>query len=280
VLDGAPVGKWIAYKDSFDAYVEKWEQIEIEIKRSGKKGIEIVLRGCHTKLILAALPLILTLVGCELATQPLKTTPTKSEYPSPMVVTGQSVQELEQRYADLKPLSYSNISLAAELDQENRRLLSALQTKGTLTSQEEELKHRLSTLMGEKGQQNFEELMRLKPTGRWFNASELDRAGHRAAFIILQHGDISRVLDLVPDIKTAAENGLLSKQQYALFADRVAVVKGEPQEFGSQASCVNGEPVFPPVREPATVNQRRKAIGMSKTLEEYQREIIDLKMCK
>jgi hypothetical protein len=159
-------------------------------------------------------------------------------------------------------------------------LLSALQTKGTLTSQEEELKHRLSTLMGEKGQQNFEELMKLKPTGRWFNASELDRAGHRAAFIILQHGDISRVLDLVPDIKTAAENGLLSKQQYALFADRVAVVKGEPQEFGSQASCVNGEPVFPPVREPATVNQRRKAIGMSKTLEEYQREIIDLKMCK
>ena len=239
-----------------------------------------MLRDRHIKLILVALPLIPTLVGCELASKPLKTSPAKSEYQSPTVVTSQSVQDLEQRYADLKPLNYSNISLAAGLDQENRRLLAVLQNKATLTSQEDDLKYRLLTLMEKRGQQNFEELMKLKPIGRWFNSGELDRAGHQAAFIILQHGDISKVLDLVPEIKTAAENGLLSRQQYALFADRVAVVRGEPQEFGSQANCVNGEPIFPPVRDPIGVNQRRQEVGMSKTLEEYQQEIIDLKMCK
>ncbi len=277
---GPPVGKWIAYKDTFDALQEKWEHGDIKALTNGKRGIEIVLRDRHIKLPLVALLLIPSLVGCELVSKPSKTSATNTEHPPPTVVTSQSVQELEQRYADLKPLNHANISSAAELDQENRRLLAALQTRGTLTSQEEDLKGRLALLMAKRGSQNFEELMKLKPTGRWFNASELDRAGHRAAFIILQHGDISKVLDLVPDIKTAAENGLLSKQQYALFADRVAVVKGEPQEFGSQATCVNGEPVFPPVRDPARVNQRRKEIGMSKTLEEYQRELIDLKMCR
>jgi hypothetical protein len=231
------------------------------------------------KLVLVALPLIPTLVGCELAPKPLITNPPKSEHQSTTVASSQSVQDLEQRYADLKTLTYSNISIAAGLDQENRRLLSTLQRKGQLTSEEDTLKDRLLFLMEKRGQQNFDELMKLKPIGRWFNATELDHAGHRAAFIILQHGDISRVLDLVPEIKTAAESGLLSMQQYALLADRVAVVRGEPQEFGSQANCVNGEPIFPPVREPGGVNQRRKEVGMSKTLEEYQKEIIDRKMC-
>jgi hypothetical protein len=117
------------------------------------------------------------------------------------------VQELEQRYADLKPLNHANISSAAELDQENRRLLAALQTRGTLTSQEEDLKGRLALLMAKRGSQNFEELMKLKPTGRWFNASELDRAGHRAAFIILQHAIFRRFSILFPTSRLRPKTG-------------------------------------------------------------------------
>lgn len=245
-----------------------------------QKRIEILLRANPLKLLLVPLLLIPTLVGCGVAPPPSQESRTQSEKQPSNVASVQSVQELEQRYADLTTLNLSNISKAAELDQKNRSLLASLQNKGTLTKDEEALKGRLLVLMGNRGQQNFEELMELKPMGRWFNSNELDPAGHRAAFIILQHGDISKVLDLVPEIKAAAESGLLSKQQYALFADRVAVVRGEPQEFGSQVNCVNGEPIFPPVRDPNEINQRRKEVGMSKTLEEYQQEITDLKMCK
>lgn len=234
----------------------------------------------HFKLLVAIVPLFSALVGCEMAPNRLKASPSQSEYEASKNATIEAVEDLEQRYAQLGTLTPGTISVAAELDQENRRLLAVLQTKGTLSSAEEALKGRLLVLMAERGQQNFEELMKLKPSGRWFNARELDPAGHHAAFIILQHGDISKVLDLVPEIKDAADSGLISQQKYALFADRVAVVRGEPQEFGSQAFCVNGEPVFPPIKDPSGVDQRRKELGMSKTLKEYQQELIDRKMCQ
>lgn len=234
----------------------------------------------HFKLIVAIVPLFSALVGCEMAPNPLKASPSQSEYEESKKATIEAVEKLEQRYAQLGTLTRSTITVAAELDQENRRLLAALQTKETLSSAEEVLKGRLLALTENRGQQNFEELMELKPNGRWFNVRELDPAGHRAAFILLQHGDISKALNLVPEIKDAANDGLLSKQQYALFADRVAVVKGEPQEFGSQAICLNGEPVFPPIRDPDGVNQRRKEVGMTKSLKEYQRELSDRKMCE
>lgn len=90
-----------------------------------------------------------------------------------------------------------------------------------------------------------------------------------AVFLVLQHAphDIQKMY--VDSVRLAAERGDISKSNYAMFIDRVAVVDGQEQIYGTQIIYDDdGNPVLAPLRDPGNVNERRREAGLG-PIEDY-----------
>lgn len=63
--------------------------------------------------------------------------------------------------------------------------------------------------------------------------------------------------------------------------DRLAVAEGRPQRFGTQVVCVDGKQVvdWPNIEDPDNVEERRRAMGFTTTLSEYQALFADYPPC-
>ena len=86
----------------------------------------------------------------------------------------------------------------------------------------------------------------------------------RAAWLLVQHADADTALQaqVLPLMERAVANGDANAQDYALLADRVAVARGQPQIYGSQARLDSGRFVFDPIADSAHVDERRAKLGL------------------
>jgi hypothetical protein len=66
-----------------------------------------------------------------------------------------------------------------------------------------------------------------------------------------------------------AKAGEVRGSDYALLYDRTALADGRPQRYGSQLGCDGGKLGFLRMEDPAGVDARRKAVGLTETLAEY-----------
>jgi hypothetical protein len=99
----------------------------------------------------------------------------------------------------------------------------------------------------------------------WPGRHALGEDGARAAFLILQHAighpDLQRrglalMLDAIPQ-------GQANALDAAYLSDRIAIHEGREQTFGTQFDWdANGQMSPSPVRDPATVDERRAAVGL------------------
>lgn len=104
---------------------------------------------------------------------------------------------------------------------------------------------------------------------------------NEAAFFIIQHS--KKIDQYLPVIKKAAEKKELQFSLYAMMLDRSLMYNGKEQVYGSQGSgfeMVNpatGQKEFKmviwPIKNPETVNQRRKKAGFSDTIEENSKRM-------
>ncbi|CAM1361381.1 conserved hypothetical protein [Tenacibaculum litopenaei] len=94
--------------------------------------------------------------------------------------------------------------------------------------------------------------------------NEVTQKEMTAIWLGLQHTTKKHRKKYFPQIEKAVKNGDLSKQQYALMKDRILMDEGKPQIYGSQIK--DGK--LYQLENPATVNERRKKMGMG-TIEEY-----------
>jgi len=110
----------------------------------------------------------------------------------------------------------------------------------------------------------------------WPGRRLLGDEGAAAAFLILQHAisrpDVQRrglalMLDAIP-------GGDANALDAAYLSDRIAVLEGAPQTFGTQFDWdANGQLSPAPIREPATLDERRASVGlppMSDTIAEMR----------
>jgi len=89
-----------------------------------------------------------------------------------------------------------------------------------------------------------------------------------AAWLLVQHADHDRAFQkhMLYMLRPAMVSGDLSKQNYALLEDRVAVAEGRPQRYGSQVRVTQGpagvvcEPFE--IEDPARLDARRKEMGL------------------
>jgi hypothetical protein len=90
-----------------------------------------------------------------------------------------------------------------------------------------------------------------------------DEASH-AAWLLIQHADRDpafqrRCLAL---LRAAAEDGEAAWQEVAYLTDRVLLAENRPQEYGTQLQARRRRWAPRDLREPATVDERRAAMGL------------------
>ncbi len=108
----------------------------------------------------------------------------------------------------------------------------------------------------------------------WPGKSLVGEDGARAAWLLVQHADRDpafqeRCLALM---EKAAARGEVSKTELAFLTDRVRVAQGRKQVYGTQFTFVDGEMMPQPIADEATVDQRRRALGLP-SLAEYKQQL-------
>jgi hypothetical protein len=106
--------------------------------------------------------------------------------------------------------------------------------------------------------------MQLAERKEWFRISEIGPEAASDAWLLVQHAD------LAPDFQEEALRMMaplvasndIRKEDYALLWDRVAVKKREPQRFGTQMHCENGEFEPFPLEDPGHLDSLRASAGL------------------
>lgn len=106
----------------------------------------------------------------------------------------------------------------------------------------------------------------------WPGRSAVGPEASNAAFLIVQHAvhDSAFQAQALALMEKGVATGEVSGADVAMLADRVAVHRGKPQRYGTQAKLLEGRLVLDPIEDSAHVDQRRAALGMP-PLREYVR---------
>jgi multidrug efflux pump subunit AcrA (membrane-fusion protein) len=113
---------------------------------------------------------------------------------------------------------------------------------------------------------NTERLKALVPKDGWFRASRDGVETGANAWLIVQHSPDNAFMErTLAHMGPLARRGEVNGHDYALLLDRVAMFKGKPQIYGSQGACDGSRWIIWPVRDPATVDERRAEIGFGET---------------
>ncbi len=97
-----------------------------------------------------------------------------------------------------------------------------------------------------------------------------------AAWLVIQHSD--KIGKYLPLIKEAGEKGELDYTSVAMMEDRYFMQQGLEQKYGTQGRTINSNKNSPiqliwPIKDPETVNERRKEAGYKTTVEENAKRL-------
>jgi len=164
------------------------------------------------------------------------------------------------------------------LDQKYRDTLSLLMTPGKSDSIAKKLSlktwqamNRYSALQGRLDSLNSIFVEGIFKKYGYPGKTLVDTPTNESAWYIIQHS--SKIHQYIPMMKQAAETGELPFRLYAMMLDRDQMYQGQEQVYGSQVSCrdlKNGkhECFVWPIKDAATVNERRKKAGFDQTVEQ------------
>lgn len=109
------------------------------------------------------------------------------------------------------------------------------------------------------------------PGDGWFRQSRDGEQVASDAWLIAQHSsDMSFQAAVAARMAPLAASGEVKGSHYALIYDRTEMFAGRPQFYGSQVACKNGQWQPVPIRDAATVDARRRQVGMQ-PLAEYMK---------
>jgi hypothetical protein len=122
---------------------------------------------------------------------------------------------------------------------------------------------------------NGESLDRLIGEFGWPGISLVGRDGAEAAWLVLQHAIGSPELQrkCLPMLKKAVEADEIPAAQFACLEDRICVLEGRPQRYGTQFDWDGNGVLSPnPIEDPEEVDERRAAFRL-KPLAERIKEV-------
>jgi hypothetical protein len=106
----------------------------------------------------------------------------------------------------------------------------------------------------------------------WLGMHQVGRLANGTLFSIMQHSSIETKQKYAPLMKASVLRKESQPIHYARLIDRILVNAKKPQIYGSQTTRdKNGNAVFFEIEKPASVNKRRKEIGLVK-IESFAKE--------
>ncbi|MCZ7649536.1 MAG: hypothetical protein M5U26_30470 [Planctomycetota bacterium] len=107
-------------------------------------------------------------------------------------------------------------------------------------------------------------LMKLVQEVGWIDAERFGPEVSNQAFLLVQHSMNPRLMQAaLPEIEKDTKAGSIDAQSFALLHDRLSLMLGGKQRFGTQIGAnEQGEAVVLPLEDRAKVEQLRKEIGL------------------
>ena len=97
----------------------------------------------------------------------------------------------------------------------------------------------------------------------WPGQSLVGEAACQGAFFVIQHGDLALQKRFLPVLREATAAGELQSTNLPLLEDRVRMLEGEKQLYGTQLTRgADGKPTLWPIEDEAQVEARRAAVGL------------------
>jgi len=104
----------------------------------------------------------------------------------------------------------------------------------------------------------------------WLGSDKIGRQANVTLFLVIQHSGLSTQEKYLPLIREAVKKGNAQARNLALLEDRVAIFKGNLQNYGSQLfwSKETNKYFILPLADPDNVDRRRAEVGLQ-PLSEY-----------
>lgn len=108
-----------------------------------------------------------------------------------------------------------------------------------------------------------------KKLGVYPGRSYLGIDGEALPWFIIMKGDIAFIKKFLPYIEDAVKNKELHPQFLARTIDKIAILEGRSQTYGTQFELVNGEKKYYPIKDIDNLNKMRRTIGLGLFEESY-----------
>jgi hypothetical protein len=202
----------------------------------------------------------------------------------------QLVRQIEQAYKDVEAENAKlppattvaeKLIRLGKLDQAGRMAYMKFDLSAFPESSRASVRHQIFAEIGRHDLQFQNELKALLPAEGWFRTSVYGKEAARAAFLIVQHAvnDQELMRNTLVRLEKLVAEGEAEGQAYAMLYDRIALeFDHRPQRYGTQVKCISGQWQPNDLEDPASVNERRKSIGMNQTVEQYL-EMFDNSQC-
>lgn len=99
-------------------------------------------------------------------------------------------------------------------------------------------------------------------THGWPRISEYGADVDENLWLLVQHAPLSLQREVLPELERLYPDGETSPRNYALLFDRVMQRTRQPQRYGSQYTCQEGEHVLYEVEDPETLDLLREEMGL------------------
>ena len=166
-------------------------------------------------------------------------------------------------------VNYDSLRIALEkmydVDQEIRRIL--IDSIGLDSPEAPKYFNQMATI----DMQNKIKIASMLEKYGWIEQSKIGKKAAEGIFYVVQHTDLEFVEKYFPQFKQLAEKGEADPTRCAQMEDRLLMWKGKKQIYGTQATSIlraDKSNAIWPIENPSGVNELRKKIGFTTTVEE------------
>jgi len=191
--------------------------------------------------------------------------------------------------AQLEPQKDSDLIKTLEevlkTDQEGReRLITILEKNG---KDSEEFKN-YNEQLKKRDSLNMLVVAKILDTRGWLGEDVIGKQASIALFLVVQHADLKTQKKYLPMLEDAVKQGNAMPNTLAMLQDRVAMLDGQKQFYGSQLTTDEdtGALYVHPIADPKNVDERRAKVGLGKiadylsiyglkwNLKEHEKEVL------
>jgi hypothetical protein len=175
----------------------------------------------------------------------------------------------EQTRAALPESVAEQLARLGQLDQAPRAVLPSLDLSKLPANDRDAASTAMWAEIDQQDAANQSALLVLMPATGWFTADRVGPEGAEAAWNVVQHAIKQPALmkDALARMAPAASAGLVDPDDFGRLTDRVAMLDGQPQTYGTQFVCVDHHWQVYTLIDPDHVDERRHALGMTETQE-------------